>query len=205
MDIYFYPGYDCLLSYNSTQSEESVSCKIEEINEARKCVLRKCNRNSVVRLGWGREWEVLLCLSGKKNATNLLEVRAEAIDTISAEPIEETPVAFWTRRRFVCLLFVFRLHCVYRWKQEIERLQFTTNQTSCVDCSCDDLPDRWGKATRPSTKMYANIHASIVTVAIRYLVGRFPSFLNAQNWTYFTWNQLSMIATVWYNEKAMFE
>lgn len=82
--IFRYLGYDYLLSHHSSQSEESVRRKAEQVEEAKERLLRRSERNSVLKFGWWRECEDVLCLSLKGNVITSSVTRPEGTGNYSA-------------------------------------------------------------------------------------------------------------------------
>lgn len=62
-----------------------MSWKEEQIDNAKKVLLKKEDRNNVIDFEWWETFEDLSRLSFKENATNLAETLAEAIDNVLAK------------------------------------------------------------------------------------------------------------------------
>lgn len=75
-----YLGNDCLLSRYSSNLEQSMRRKVEQINDARERLLRRDERSGVIKSGWYKECETVSCFSYTENSFNLSETCAEATE-----------------------------------------------------------------------------------------------------------------------------
>lgn len=69
----------------------------QQIDEAKVVFPRRVKEGGVVMFGWGREYEDVSCFSLNVKVINILEIRTEATNNVSAELSEER------RRLFGCL------------------------------------------------------------------------------------------------------
>lgn len=70
-------------------SKKPLRGNADQIDEANERILKRGEKNGVIRLRWWKNLKDVLCFSFKKNTFNLSETRAKVSDNVSAELSEK--------------------------------------------------------------------------------------------------------------------